>query len=237
VSDPTPPNFDRKQHWEVSPEKEAMGAWVQKRRLAAAMRLVIGRLVQSNAPEDELRTAADALERYAEQLAGHEKLKRYEGFGESANAGDVGAFFDQSPLIGLSNPLAPPIRIEQTGPQTATGHAKFGAAYEGPPGCVHGGFVAAAFDEVLGFVQSLAGSPGFTGTLSVTYRSPTPLFTDLEIRCEIDGQERRKTFASGKIFAGDRLCAEATAIFIAARPDVFKNLLAARKVREAADES
>ena len=36
----------------------------------------------------------------------------------------------------------------------------FGSAYEGPPGCVHGGFVAAAFDEVLGFVQSLGGQPG-----------------------------------------------------------------------------
>jgi acyl-coenzyme A thioesterase PaaI-like protein len=237
LSDPTPPSIDRRTHWELSPEKEAMGAWVQKRRLAAAMRQVIGRLVQSNAPEDELSAAADALERYADQLASHEKLKRYEGFGESANAGDVGAFFDQSPMIGLANPLAPPIRIEQTGPQTATGRAKFGPAYEGPPGCVHGGFVAAAFDEVLGYVQSLAGSPGFTGTLTVTYRSPTPLYTDLEIRCGIDGQERRKTFASGTIYAGDRLCAEATAIFIAARPDVFKELLEARKEREAANDS
>ena len=236
MSDPTPPNPDRKMHWQVSPEKEAMGAWVQKRRLAAAMRQVIGRLVQSDAPEAELRTAAGALERYAERLAGHERLKRYEGFGESANAGDVGAFFDQSPLIGLANPLAPPIRIEQTGDQEATGFVNFGAAYEGPPGCVHGGFVAAAFDEVLGYVQSLAGSPGFTGTLTVTYRSPTPLFTDLEIRCEIDGQERRKTFAGGCIMAGDRLCAEAKAIFIAARPDVFKDLLEARKEREAANE-
>jgi len=237
VTDPTPPNFERKMHWEVSPEKEAMGAWVQKRRLAAAMRQVIGRLVQSNAPEEELRTAADALERYAEQLSSHEKLKRYEGFGESANAGDVGAFFDQSPLIGLANPLAPPIRIEQTGDQTATGTVNFGAAYEGPPGCVHGGFVAAAFDEVLGFVQSLAGSPGFTGTLTITYRSPTPLFTDLEIRCEIDGQERRKTFAGGKVYAGDRMCAEAKAIFIAARPEVFKNLLEARKNLDTEDGS
>jgi acyl-coenzyme A thioesterase PaaI-like protein len=237
VSDPTPPSFDRKIHWELSPEKEAMGAWVQKRRLAAAMRQVIGRLVQSNAPESELSAAADALERYAEQLASHERLKRYEGFGESANAGDVGAFFDQSPLIGLANPLAPPIRIEQTGDQTATGHVNFGAAYEGPPGCVHGGFVAAAFDEVLGYVQSLAGSPGFTGTLAITYRSPTPLFTELAIRCGIDGQERRKTFASGRIYAGDRLCAEAEAIFIAARPEVFKELLEARKAQAAGNDS
>ena len=225
--------FERKTHWELSPEKQAMGAWVQKRRLASAMRLVIGRLVQSNAPEGELKTAADALERYADQLAGHSRLKRYEGYGESANAGDVGAFFDQSPLIGLANPLAPPIRIEQTGERSAAGSVIFGAAYEGPPGSVHGGFIAAAFDEVLGFVQSLSGSPGFTGTLTVVYRSPAPLHTELQFRCDLNRQEGRKIFADGRVFAGDTLCAEAEAIFISARPEVFEKLLAARKRMEA----
>ena len=228
--------FDWKTHWELSPEKEAMGAWVQKRRLAGAMREVIGRLVQSNAPEEELRTAADALERYAAQLAGHPRLKRYEGYAESANAGDVGSFFDQSPMIGLANPLAPPIHIEQTGERSAIGSVSFGAAYEGPPGSVHGGFIAAAFDEVLGFVQSLSGSPGFTGTLTVKYRSPTPLHTALEFRCALNRQEGRKIIAGGEVFAGDRLCAEAEAIFISARPEVFERLLAARKQMEAARE-
>ena len=178
--------FRRKDYWEPSPEKRALGAWVQKRRLASAMREVIGRLVESIAPEDELRAAADALERYAEQLAGHPRLKRYEGYAESANAGDVGAFFDQSPMIGLANPLAPPIHIEKTGEQSAVGRVTFGAAYEGPPGSLHGGFVAAAFDEVLGFVQSLSRNPGFTGTLTVKYRRPTPLHTPLEFRCALD---------------------------------------------------
>jgi len=237
VSDETPRDFDRKIHWELSPEKEAMGAWVQKRRLAEAMRQVIGRLVQSNAPEDELRRAAEALERYAEQLSSHERLKRYEGYGESANTGDVGAFVDQSPMIGLANPLAPPVRIEQTGEHSAVGRVHFSAAYEGPPGCVHGGFVAAAFDEVLGFVQSLSGSPGFTGTLTVKYRSPTPLHSDLEYHCELDRQEGRKIFASGRSLAGDRLCAEAEAIFVSARPEVFQKLLEAREQMERALDS
>jgi len=233
VSDEGAVSFDRKAHWNLSPEKESMDAWVQKRRLAAAMRQVIGRLVQSNAPEQELRAAADALERYAERLAAHPRLKRYEGFAESSNAGDVGAFFDQSPLIGLANPLAPPIRIEQTGEHSAVGTVVFGAAYEGPPGCLHGGFVAAAFDEVLGYVQSLSGAPGFTGTLTIRYRSPTPLHTELAFRCQLDRVEERKIFASGQVFAGERLCAEASAVFISARPGVFQELLEARRGREA----
>ena len=232
MSETEQPRFDRSLHWQISPEKEAMGAWVQKRRLAAAMRQVIGRLVESDAPEDELRTAADALERYAERLAGHERLKRYEGFGESANAGDVGAFFDQSPMIGLANPLAPPITLAKTGDRSAEGWVTFGSAYEGAPGCVHGGFVAAAFDEVLGFVQSLSGSPGFTGTLTVRYRNPTPLHTELRFQCELLHTERRKIFTEGRMLAGDLLCAEAEAIFVSAKPGKFDDLMKKRQQLE-----
>ncbi len=218
-------------HWEAA-QTPASGAWAQKRRLASAMRLVIGRLVESNAPEDELSAAADGLERYAERLATHPRLRRLEGFAETANAGDVAAFFDQSPVIGLSNPLAPPISVRRSGELSAEAHARFGAAYEGPPGCVHGGWVAAAFDEVLGFVQSLAGSPGFTGTLTVRYRQPTPLHTDLRFEVHVTGTERRKTFAAGQLFAGDVLTAEAEAIFVSADRARFQALFAQREQLE-----
>jgi acyl-coenzyme A thioesterase PaaI-like protein len=211
---------------------EVSTAWQQKRRLASAMRLVIERLVASNAPEDELRRAAEQLERYAEHLQTHPRLRHFQGYAESANAGDVGAFFDQSPMIGLANPLAPPIRLAKTGDRTVEGRVSFGSAYEGPPGCVHGGFVAAAFDEVLGFTQSLGGSPGFTGTLVVRYRVPTPLHTELRFDGRIDRVEGRKTFASGRVFAGDLLCAESEAIFISARPERFQQLLEQRATWE-----
>jgi len=213
--------------WDPS-TTEVSAAWEQKRRLASAMRLVIERLVASNAPEGELRQAAEQLERYAEHLQTHPRLKHFQGYAESANAGDVAAFFDQSPMIGLANPLAPPIRLAKTGERTAEGRVVFGSAYEGPPGCVHGGFVAAAFDEVLGFTQSLGGSPGFTGTLAVRYRVPTPLHAELRFECRIDRVEGRKTFASGRVLAGDVLCAEAEAIFVSARPERFQQLLEER---------
>ena len=45
--------------------------------------------------------------------------------------------------------------------------------------------VAAAFDEVLGFVQSLSGRPGMTGTLTVRYRKPTPLHTELRFDAQL----------------------------------------------------
>jgi acyl-coenzyme A thioesterase PaaI-like protein len=216
--------------WDTS--KEDPEKWAQKRRLASAMRLVIERLMPSDAPESELRRAAEGLEAYADALATHPRLRYVHGFGESANAGDVAAFFDQSPMIGLANPLAPPVSIAKTGDRTAEARATFGSAYEGPPGSVHGGFVAAAFDEVLGFVQSLSGRPGMTGTLIVRYRRPTPLHTELRFEAEFTGSEGRKLFTEARVYAGDTLCAEAEAIFVSVDRERFHELEVQRADRE-----
>ncbi len=215
-------------------DKEEASKWAQKRRLATAMRLVMERLVPSNAPEAELASAADGLERYAEALKAHPRLRYVHGFAESATAGDVGAFFDQSPMIGLANPLAPPIVISQTGERTALGEVTFGSAYEGAPACVHGGFVAAAFDEVLGFVQSLGGRPGMTGTLTVRYEKPTPLHTPLRFECELLRMEGRKIFTDGRLLAGDLLSARAQGLFISIEPERFSELEEKRKGLEPA---
>lgn len=217
-------------HWEAA-RMDATGAWAEKRRLAEAMRVVIERLTISDAPEAELRRAAEGLERYAERLATHPRATRYVGFAESANAGDVGGFFDQSPIIGLANPIAPPVsmRAEEG---CVVGTAVFGSAYEGPPGCVHGGWVAAAMDELLGFAQSMGGQPGMTGTLTIRYRHPTPLHTELTLQARVDRVERRKTYASGEIHAGDTLCAEAEGIFVSVGREHFERLAAERGRRQ-----
>lgn len=223
-------------HWDPTKISGA-AAWEQKRRLARAMRLVIERLVPSNAPEEELRAAADGLERYAEALRAHPRLKHFHGYAESANAGDVGAFFDQSPMIGLANPLAPPITISQSGERSALASVTFGSAYEGPPGSLHGGFVAATFDEVLGFVQSLGGNPGMTGTLTIRYRRPTPLHTELLIEAELVRSEGRKIFTEGRILADGILTADAEGLFISIDPSKMETLLKEREGYESSRES
>jgi acyl-coenzyme A thioesterase PaaI-like protein len=215
-------------HWDPT-KTSGSEMWAEKRRLADAMRLVIERLVPSNAPVDELRAAAEGLERYAEALKAHPRLLRVHGHAESANAGDVGAFFDQSPMIGLANPLAPPLTIGRTGDETAGATATFGSAYEGPPGHVHGGFVAAAFDEVLGYVQSLSGAPGMTGTLTVRYLKPTPLHQELYFEARLAGVEGRKIFTEATVKAGDVVTAEAQGIFISVRPGSMEALIEQRE--------
>ncbi|MEE9278766.1 MAG: PaaI family thioesterase [Myxococcota bacterium] len=198
-------------------------ARVQKRRLAAAMRRVIERLVTTVAPEDELRVAAERLEQYAERLEMHPRRTRPEGFSEASTAGDVHGFFDYSPLIGLSNPLSPPLELQEVDGEIR-GTARFGTAYEGPPGHVHGGIIAAAFDEVLGMTQSMAGTPGMTGTLVIRYRRPTPLHTELRFSGRVDRVEGRKIFTLAQLHAGERLCAEAEGIFVSVDPDRFASM-------------
>ena len=139
------------------------------------------------------------------------------------------AFFDHSPLIGLANPLSPPVTLAQDGDRVR-GSATFGSAYEGPPGCVHGGFVAAVFDELLGATQSMSGTQGMTAHLGIDYRRPTPLHVPLELEGWLDRRDGRKIWARGQLrAAGDStVLAEAEALFIAFDPGRFKELLEAR---------
>lgn len=210
---------------ELSPRRAGLKA------LADATRLLVDRLVATDAP-DEVIAAATAL--VAEAAAGFEGYHQGSlyGFSEMANAGKrEDPLYDHSPLIGIGNPLAPPMTIREED-RVIVASVRFGQAYEGPPGCVHGGYVAAAFDELLGATQSLSGAPGMTGTLTIRYESPTPLHTDLRLEGRLVGVERRKIFTEGACYAGDRLTATAKGTFISMQPGQFLDLLAEREARQ-----
>jgi acyl-coenzyme A thioesterase PaaI-like protein len=96
---------------------------------------------------------------------------------------------------------------------------------------VHGGYIAAAFDEVLGSTQSLSGKPGMTGRLTVHYRAPTPLHTELRFEGRIDQVDGRKIHTVGKLWAGELLCAEAEGLFISMNFEKFADLKARREAR------
>lgn len=126
-------------------------------------------------------------------------------------------FFPYSPVVGLLNPLSPPVRMWRVDTDVAAeihGEARFDAAYNGPPGCVHGGVIAEVFDELLGCVCVSNGLGGFTGTLTIIYRNTTPLEHPVTLRGWHDRSEGRKVFARGELRHGETLCAEAEGIFI-----------------------
>lgn len=215
--------------WDETAQHQLTERHLEMRRLADATRLVMDRLMATGAPEEALVAAADTLEQVAAQLGEYSHGSIYEGFAEAANSGRNPAmsFFDHSPLIGKANPLAPPIEVAIEGDRVI-GTATFGTPYEGPPGCVHGGFVAASFDEILGAAQSMSGLPAMTGTLTIRYRKPTPLHRELRFEGELVKVEGRKVFAAGRVFAGDTMTAEAEGIFVTIDFDRFRNLIEER---------
>jgi len=182
-------------------------------RLAEALRRVTNQLVLTAASPEQLDAAAAQVEAIAASLdpVTPEWTLSVPAFMSSR---DPHGYFPFSPQIGLYNPLAPPMRVEIDDDDTVRGTVNLDAAYEGPPGCVHGGIIASLFDEILGIANITAGVGAMTGTLTITYRSPTPLKADLTFSARNDRVEGRKVFTRGTLHAGDVLCCECEGIFI-----------------------
>lgn len=195
--------------------------------LTRATRDLIRESFVSTASDADMQRAIDAVRQAVEAV-------------QRATGRDVGAFnsnfMDRSPFMGLMNPLAPPMAasLDPTHGEfgAVVGKVTFREPHEGPPGHVHGGYLAAVFDEVLGQAQSLSGRPGMTGKLSITYRSPSPLYTELTVRGWIDRIDGRKIFTKGTLHNGDTLCCESEGLFIS-MPVEHMHLL--RKGRDSAN--
>lgn len=127
---------------------------------------------------------------------------------------------DQMPwgnvVIGMRNPVAPPLVVSKAADGTVTADFHLGAAYEGPPGHVHGGVSALILDHVLGDAASSADRPRLTGTITLRYRRITPL-GDLHAEARIVRTEGVKTFAVGHLADADGVTVEAEGVFIQPR--------------------
>ena len=128
-----------------------------------------------------------------------------------------GADGDQMPwgnaVIGVRNPLAAPLALQRAEDGSVSGDFHLGAAYEGPPGHVHGGVSAMILDHVLGEGAGLPGRPRLTGTITMRYRRLTPL-GHLHTEARIVRVEGIKTFAAGHIADAEGITVEAEGVFI-----------------------
>jgi acyl-coenzyme A thioesterase PaaI-like protein len=183
-------------------------------RLAEAVRhLIDAALTADDATPEELDAAADAAERIAAALHPRGELSdRPEGVRSRAEESHAD-YLPRSPLVGRISPVAPPIEYEyRDGRLHASG--VFHAAYEGPPGYVHGGWIALAFDEILGMTNIASGHPGMTGRLSVRYRRPTPLHTKIEFEGWTEQVDGRRIVTRGTLSADGVVTAEAEGLFV-----------------------
>ena len=195
-------------------------------RLAEATRGFIRESLVSASDPADILAAAELIE---------EARARVNRAGATGNVAAADSHFtDRSPFYGAMNPLAMPMQLGRDDAfgnhGLITGRAVFTEPHEGPPGHVHGGFIAAAFDEVLGMSQSLTGRPGMTGRLTVTYRAPTPLHAEIVFRGWVDRVEGRKIHTKGTSHHGDVLCSEAEGLFLSFPPDMIDRLRKGRDV-------
>lgn len=117
-------------------------------------------------------------------------------------------------VIGVRNPVAPPLVIHHDSDGSVWTEFVLGSAYEGPAGHVHGGVCALILDHVLGAPVHKPGKPAVTGTLTVRYRRGTPLGA-LRAEARIDRVEGAKTFVIGHILdANGVVTVEAEGVFI-----------------------
>ena len=125
------------------------------------------------------------------------------------------------PVAGPANPTA--VRVEPRWDDDGTAHADvwFGPAFEAAPGRVHGGMVAAVFDDILGMAMARVRSPGFTGRLTVHYRAPVPMNQRIEFKAWAEEPTGRKLVVRSDARLDGRLLAEADALFILVDPGHF----------------
>ncbi|KAA0108571.1 PaaI family thioesterase [Mycolicibacterium sp. P1-5] len=119
-------------------------------------------------------------------------------------------------VIGLRNPIAPPLEIHRDPDGRRWCDFHLGAAYEGPPGHVHGGVSALVLDHVLGEAASPDGKPRFTGGITVRYPRACPL-GPLHSEAQITRVDGVKTFVSGYISDAEGITVEADGVFITPR--------------------
>jgi hypothetical protein len=118
-------------------------------------------------------------------------------------------------VIGLRNPIAPPLTIHHSDDGTQCwSEFTLSGAYEGPPGLVHGGVCALVLDHVLGEAASEGlTKPLFTGTLTVRFVRGTPLGR-LRAEAVVERTEGVKSFVSGHLSDAEGITVEAEGIFI-----------------------
>ena len=68
--------------------------------------------------------------------------------------------------------------------------------HQGAPGLAHGGVIASALDEAMGFLIYLYEKPAVTAHLEVDYRKPVPIGSTLDLEAKLDKVDGRKIFAS-----------------------------------------
>jgi|DewCreStandDraft_5_1066085.scaffolds.fasta_scaffold00371_10 acyl-coenzyme A thioesterase PaaI-like protein len=119
---------------------------------------------------------------------------------------------------GPANPYGLAIAFVPQGPEVV-GTFTPRTEHQGFPGYVHGGVVAAALDEAMGWAVYNAGAWAITGRLEVRFRHPVPVGGPLQVRARVKEVRGRRLLAEAHLLGADgQVLAEAVALFLRVGP-------------------
>jgi acyl-coenzyme A thioesterase PaaI-like protein len=192
---------------------------------AAALRDLNHSFAAHDPDDDQLRD----IERAARSIVARiETTPRRDRLALMRGALDAGGFpmttsgsgFSDRAVAGGANPTSVDIEVTFE-PEEVRARVVLRQAFEGAPGRAHGGIVAAAFDDVTGFVIGQVREPAFTGELTVRYLAPVPVNEPIEMRARLESRERRKLFITAEARHHGEVIATCRAIYITVDPTRF----------------
>ena len=188
--------------------------WQARQRLASATRALNEKLVNTDIDPELAAALTEKIEGLTAELS---QAQQVDGLVDMAKRGERGSIDDvMGELVsigGRSHPCSPEL-FWQEASNRITGTVRFNQAFEGPPGHVHGGWVAGVLDHIMGMTHVRTGHPGMTGGLSVRYLKPTPLNQLIEISAEATELDDKRTEVKGTMRCGETTTATAEAIFV-----------------------
>jgi Thioesterase superfamily len=178
------------------------------RQLTDSVRRLIDATIRTRVDAATLAAARAKIDRATEELSAALMPGsfgvRQTGEGQPMAWGNV--------MIGLRNPVAPPLSINHGADGLVWSDFTLGAPYEGPPGHVHGGVCAMVLDHVLGATAHKPGRPAYTGTLRIRFLRGTPLGL-LRAEAHVDRVDGVKTFAVGHLADAQGITVQAEGVF------------------------
>lgn len=186
--------------------------------LADVLRELTSTILSMERTSPELEHLAAVLRESQRRLAADAPVDPSPRIGERATP-DQRVYVDHSRDVGSYNPFFPDYQLRAEG-SAAQGTVSFPVCYEGPPGIVHGGFLAVFFDCVLQQLNCDLGLAGKTAELSLRFRRPTPLLTSLVVHAErsIEGSRIR---SRAELLLDDTLLCEAEMLAAAGNRDAL----------------
>lgn len=193
-----------------------------RRALAADIRSLAAATLLTTEGEETISAASGLVRQAMAGLSRSARQGRYEGLaGLLPGAATNEHIWETHAAFGASNPLAPPVDVVESDGHVA-GTVTFGPAWEGGPGTVYGGFIAAVFDGMCGRAVISAGHLGVTKSLSVRFLRPTPLRRQLKVESTAGARIGRVVPVTGRLLDGDTVTCEAEATFACVDPDRYR---------------